>query len=1406
MKHKLLARILSIVFSISLVLSMTQISFINAFADSSLLEAAKAYVKTEGNNVTREGLLAAVKLVRSDAELSDSDFFIKHAVNGVKDDDKDYPLNIPGSNGAVAAVFTVGTEKVGFSAAIGHEVENLKTNKTVVVSKDNKDFSFNKNGNVIGYSGDAEKIVIPADTTIVITSQAKLDNVKVVIVNNEASQPASDTEVGVKDASTFAGWQNLVAVQYNGVGPYWFTTKWGEGTFKECRNLKYVKCPSYVHIAVGTADYIGVDTFLGCSSLENIILPDVNIPWGAPTAVAKNAFSDTAVRDFFLPGKAGAVNVQNDIGSFDFPSFEKGMRNVITYNTDMTFVRAVALVAAKVSEVPSDTYVSDVEKLIIAKNAIVGSHDAAEFLTTLSFKRNGSDKMTIECEDGSIDIDFTWTDDIGENILEGVKKFISKNGNNTTEEGIAALIATKDPKATVSSFFIKHAVPGVIDNDKKYPLDIPGTDGAVAVIFTVDGVKYNYSTAIPHEVETFETNKTVVVSKENKDFTFNKNGNVTGYSGDAEKIVIPADTTFVITPQAKLNNVKVVIINNEVSQPAGENEVGVKDVSSFAGWKNLTAVQYNVKGPFWFTTNLHEPMFKGCENLKYIKCPDYIYVGVGIADYMSVDTFNGCSKLENIILPDVKIGWGNPTSVATQAFSNTAVRDFFLPGEAGAIKVEDSLNSFFNPSFEKGSRNVITYDTDMTITRAAALAQSKASEVATKYGITDIEALDEVKRAITGSHDAADYLKSLTFERVGTDKVSISDGIETILIDFKWTVTLESLSVVGFDITPAFDPFTYDYTLNVPNDVKSVTVEAVAVEDAEIESGLGVYKNLAIGVNNIKVETTINGRNAIYNIAVTRKSSETLDLNGLAEKLEKEAPLIECTGFVKGTTEESFKASVKSVILGYGEFEFEMIDYYKLDPVEGAIVNGEVVVPGHDGYITAIVRLTSGKQSKDIPLMVPIKAPIQEYTFTEDEISKDSDFTLSSDKKTVKGYDGDAKMIVIPDGVKTIAWEWNESENPENAIVMILPDSVEEIPEFVCKRMRNIEVFRMGDAITILPNNAFECCIFLRYVKLSNNLTTISDYAFSDTPSLGSLHIPDTLQVIGTCAFNYSVLRNITLPANMQVVSDWAFCYPPNHANCDQWKLKKPEEYDRLKEIVEIFAERHLNGNVGNEDYSSTSRCITFLSPDTYVNGINVFGTTIASSHCARFVIRQLESGTVLPILEPYMENGYSPYFTFEPLNMSLCESAARAQYKADSLAIYEETTDSDVLSSVKDSYFTSRVNAPVWVDELIIDTDTQKVTGTMKLSATDSDYKFNITINKDISSEKVVAGSGSSNSGSSNSGSIGQFAGFIRKPQSSYSSSVNTGDIQKPEIAVVTLLSSILVFAAIVIKRKIKG
>ena len=82
--------------------------------------------------------------------------------------------------------------------------------------------------------------------------------------------------------------------------------------------------------------------------------------------------------------------------------------------------------------------------------------------------------------------------------------------------------------------------------------------------------------------------------------------------------------------------------------------------------------------------------------------------------------------------------------------------------------------------------------------------------------------------------------------------------------------SLSSLSVDAGTLTPAFDPATTAYSLDVANSVNSVTLQATANDPGATVTGTGTSQ-LAVGVNYIPVVVTaIDGTSTTYTITVTR--------------------------------------------------------------------------------------------------------------------------------------------------------------------------------------------------------------------------------------------------------------------------------------------------------------------------------------------------------------------------------------------------------------------------------------------------------------------------------------------------------------------------------------------------------
>ena len=481
MTNKKLQKAISFLVAFALLLSgISGVAFPIVKADTSrdIYNAAKTYIDLNQNEVTLEGLLTAVKVVNSEVTLSASDFYIKHAVPGVKDvmadgSENEYPLNIEGSDGAVAAIFEYDGNRYPFVYAFEHEVETIEINEVAVVGK-SSGFSYggsaNGGKNVVGYTGTADKIVFPEgyQGTMAV---AAVNNVKVVIYNN-----------GVPFfGNAFKGSPSLKAVQINNGDTafklasktnVWSTETKASGMFSECPELKYFKLPNTI-ANEGTHYWFNMfpNGFLkDCPKLENVVM--AKTATGCPfSSYGYQVFYGTAIRDVVLPTSPAAISIKED--AFGGTTVAKGTRNIHEYTDEMTFVRAVALAAAAVNTLD----INENEATIInaAKSAITGSADSESFKNGLnfSFKEDASEtKITkiVEISNGTDKFEVSISASLVLSDLDAAfdiaKNFVAEKGNEITAQELLDVVKGIVPEVTLDAendFYIKHAIPGVKD-------------------------------------------------------------------------------------------------------------------------------------------------------------------------------------------------------------------------------------------------------------------------------------------------------------------------------------------------------------------------------------------------------------------------------------------------------------------------------------------------------------------------------------------------------------------------------------------------------------------------------------------------------------------------------------------------------------------------------------------------------------------------------------------------------------------------------------------------------------------------------------------------------------------------------------------------------------------------------
>ena len=121
-------------------------------------------------------------------------------------------------------------------------------------------------------------------------------------------------------------------------------------------------------------------------------------------------------------------------------------------------------------------------------------------------------------------------------------------------------------------------------------------------------------------------------------------------------------------------------------------------------------------------------------------------------------------------------------------------------------------------------------------------------------------------------------------EVISSNKGSVTVRAKTqaeIEASYSTNANLSSLSVDGYELTPAFNKDTDSYTLEVENDIEKVIINATKADNSATISGTG-EKSLTEGLNKFEIVVTAEkGNKKIYTIEITRK-----ELNPIAVSVD----------------------------------------------------------------------------------------------------------------------------------------------------------------------------------------------------------------------------------------------------------------------------------------------------------------------------------------------------------------------------------------------------------------------------------------------------------------------------------------------------------------------------------------
>ena len=105
-----------------------------------------------------------------------------------------------------------------------------------------------------------------------------------------------------------------------------------------------------------------------------------------------------------------------------------------------------------------------------------------------------------------------------------------------------------------------------------------------------------------------------------------------------------------------------------------------------------------------------------------------------------------------------------------------------------------------------------------------------------------------------------------------------------------------------------------------------------------------------------------------------------------------------------------------------------------------------------------------------------------------------------------------------------------------------IPGSVFEVPEAAFARS-GLQSVTMHEGIIAVGESAFCECESLTDVELPSSLIKIDEEAFSDCKALSVIELPQGVANICDHAFDSCALREVTLPASVKTIGDFAFSY-----------------------------------------------------------------------------------------------------------------------------------------------------------------------------------------------------------------------------------------------------------------------
>lgn len=221
------------------------------------------------------------------------------------------------------------------------------------------------------------------------------------------------------------------------------------------------------------------------------------------------------------------------------------------------------------------------------------------------------------------------------------------------------------------------------------------------------------------------------------------------------------------------------------------------------------------------------------------------------------------------------VGFASAASISVKASSSSVV-------VGNTVKVTVTVNGTGTSAGSVGAwEYCVTYDSSkLTLTSPSSPCVNDGL-----VGLTSASTVFTFKAKASGSSTVS--LSTVALYDYDTEKaMSVTKGSvkitartqQEIEASYSDNAYLSSLKVDGYSLSPAFDKSEYSYTLEVENDVESITIKATKADSGASISGTGT-KTLTEGMNTFKVVVTAEkGNKKTYTISVNRKELNPIEV------------------------------------------------------------------------------------------------------------------------------------------------------------------------------------------------------------------------------------------------------------------------------------------------------------------------------------------------------------------------------------------------------------------------------------------------------------------------------------------------------------------------------------------------